>query len=463
MKKLNDFLQLKNRSLIKSTNSESIFDKINESATMKCILNSYELMNSTVSSLENNADLFPVSFLILHKNLVYIISASKTIKFVYKTNNEILDVFVLEDRKLILIEKYSKSIKIFPDYELDLNSYYEYNVCDENGQNHIRQMLTSNNNVIDLTFTKIVDLVFYLDNNEIKQYLIRTLSYETKDGEFDSSSEISSSKSDTLLRTSDYRRPDYSSVESITSSSSSGNSSSSSSDEENYCDKSLDGKIKLNDSKLQSINNILKIVQLKVIKPTGLPIENIFKIKDSLYSDGCIEKKFRPGRIYLTTSFDNTFILLRTDSSKKRPICCLFENFTKQPILTIKSSKYRSSNEIFTGAITTKDYVYLIHTSNKNTNKKMSLCKLELKENIDFIEVFDKSFYILCRNGIIELYKLKCLSANHRIKLVFSINSLSPHINDIINIGKINCRYSDINSTNFYKYFDIISINILIL
>ena len=433
IKKLNDFLQLKNRNA-KKTNNESDFDKINESATMKCILNSYELMNSTVSSLENNADLFPVSFLIIHKNLTYIISASKTIKFVYKTNNEILDVFVLEDRKLILVEKYSKSIKIFPDYEHDLNTYYEYNVCDENGSNYIKQMLTSNNNIIDLTFTKIIDLVFSLDNNEIRQYLIRALSYEKKDEEFDSTSEISSSKSDTLLRTSDNRRPIYSSVESITSSSSS-ESASSSSEEENYCNNSLNETIKLSDSKLQSVNHILRIVPLKVIKPTGLNIENILKIKDSLYSDGCVEKKFRSGRIYLTTSFNNSFILLKTESSDKRPVCCLFENFTKQPIVTIKSSKYRSANEIFTGAITTKDYLYLIHTSNKNASKKMSLCKLELKENIDFIEVFDKSFYILCRNGIIELYKLKCLSKNHRIKLVFSINTLSPHINDIINIG----------------------------
>ena len=155
---------------------------------------------------------------------------------------------------------------------------------------------------------------------------------------------------------------------------------------------------------------------------------------------------------------DNSFVALKCDP--KKPKCTVFRNFTKQNVTKIRPAQDVEANGMFTGAITTADYIYLVHnvdaaaTSHKRATargpkkpllrSKNALCKVELKDKCDFVHVINKRYYIMCRRGIIELYKLKCYDNVHRIKLIASVNSLSRKVTDMIYLdGYINCVTND--------------------
>lgn len=89
-----------------------------------------------------------------------------------------------------------------------------------------------------------------------------------------------------------------------------------------------------------------------------------------------------------------------------------------------------------------KEYVYMVHYIK---TPKVGLCKLEIKEKHDYARFVNRNYYLLSRNGIIEYYKLKCMNSTHRVKLVFSINTLSNKVTNILSIGKFkfsNCKNS---------------------
>ena len=91
-----------------------------------------KLIEETIDSI-SNPDLFPVWFLVINKFYTYIIAANRQIKFAYELKEietsgcEILDVFCLGMKQVVIVEKNSFSIKIFPDLEKDP---YKYKVID---------------------------------------------------------------------------------------------------------------------------------------------------------------------------------------------------------------------------------------------------------------------------------------------------------------------------------------------
>ena len=347
---------------------------------------------------DNNPNLFPVSFLIIRAQLTYIVTANKQLKFLYIAEKPILDVYMLEPCKLIVIEENECSIKIFSDYELEPLAFVDYPVCDDHN-NKIQQAVSSNNSIIDLGQIKVIDLVLLMHDGEIRQYLVKSSNYAPPD--------LQQSPANTLFRTTDNDDLYATNNEAVSALT-------------NFSYKNIGG---------------VNISLMQVIKPSGLHLENLMIIKDSLFTR---QKSDKLGRVYFSTS-DNSLVIIQNKNNHSKSSCCLFKQLTKQPIVSIAASRHVVKNEIFTGAFKTKDYLYLVHTTSMADNHQ-ALCKIELKERVDFVEVINEKYYILCRNGIIELYKLKCLGNKHRVRLIFSINSLSRNVTDLTCFG-ILCHF----------------------
>ena len=382
--------------LLNSKLKKSSYKKVNpellnsKKSIFKCVFTELD-SNST----DNNPNLFPVSFLIIRAQLTYIVTANKQLKFLYIADKPILDVYMLEPRKLLVIEENERSIKIFSDYELEPLAFIDYPVCDEQN-NKIQQAVSSNNSIVDLGRIKVIDLVLLMQDGEIRQYLIKSSNYAPPD--------LQQSSANTLFRTTDNEDLYASNNEAVSA---------------------------LTDFSYQNIGGV-NISLMHVIKPSGLHLENLMIIKDSLFTR---QKSDKLGRVYFSTS-DNSLVIIQNKNNHAKASCCLFRQLTKQPIVSIAASRHLVKNEIFTGAFKTKDYLYLVHTTTLADNRK-ALCKIELKERVDFVEVVNEKYYILCRNGIIELYKLKCLDNKHRVRLIFSINSLSRNVTDLICFGTL--------------------------
>ena len=65
------------------------------------------------------------------------------------------------------------------------------------------------------------------------------------------------------------------------------------------------------------------------------------------------------------------------------------------------------------------------------------LCKLEMKEKVEAIEILNSDYFLLAKDGVIEMHKLECLNKEHTLKLILSIHSLNRNITDMILIGKL--------------------------
>lgn len=77
-----------------------------------------------------NPDLFPALFLMINTKYAYIIGPNKQLKFVYESSNaEILDIFCLGEKRLIVVESGTSNIKIFSDYTVS-NRFVEFKVTE---------------------------------------------------------------------------------------------------------------------------------------------------------------------------------------------------------------------------------------------------------------------------------------------------------------------------------------------
>lgn len=66
----------------------------------------------------------------------YIIGPNRQLLFAYASNTEILDVFCLGRNRLVLVEKFTQSLRIFSDYKL--NRFIEFRVVENNEVNKHR-------------------------------------------------------------------------------------------------------------------------------------------------------------------------------------------------------------------------------------------------------------------------------------------------------------------------------------
>ncbi len=98
-----------------------------------------------------------------------------------------------------------------------------------------------------------------------------------------------------------------------------------------------------------------------------------------------------------------------------------------------ESNKSNKEN-LFIGSLRTNKYCYLVHPV--QIDGKRTLCKYKIKDKIDFVQMLSEKLYILCREGVLEIFKLSCLKNYHRVKLVYSVHCNSKQITDVICAGK---------------------------
>lgn len=109
-----------------------------------------------------------------------------------------------------------------------------------------------------------------------------------------------------------------------------------------------------------------------------------------------------------------------------------FHQFFREPVIKFKdaSDKY-SNNKVSwsSGALITKNYVYVVHSSKQI---KGALCKLELNEpNLDDIVVLSRNYFVYARNGLIEMNRVNCVKDSHLIKNLARFHSNSAKITDL--------------------------------
>lgn len=153
----------------------------------------------------DHPDLLPCLFLIIKKYYVYLITPNKQLKFVYASNknleHEILNAFCIGYKQIMIVEKNSTNIKIFPDFELNPYYYDEIDVCKENKSIYIKNVLTPNNNYVMNSAAMSVSLAIILNNDQIVNYYFQ---YKPNDEELDADESFGSDSSDS----SDYFRND---------------------------------------------------------------------------------------------------------------------------------------------------------------------------------------------------------------------------------------------------------------
>lgn len=92
------------------------------------------------------------------------------------------------------------------------------------------------------------------------------------------------------------------------------------------------------------------------------------------------------------------------------------------------------SSVLFHGIIQTTECVYLVHPNQKKRDNE--LCSIEIKGKPEWCEMVSKKCFIICKRGVIEMYKYKCLNNSHELKLIFAVNSFSQKITCIFRLGK---------------------------
>jgi len=393
MTKMNSYLE----SLTK-TPMRTNFNKV-EIKDIFCIL----LDANFVLEKTFNADLCPLSFLVVSKSLMYIVTANGQLKFVYQSsqNEEILNTFLLNLRVLIIILKNSPFIKVFPNYEEQPFKFIDVLICDMGCS--IDQVALPPISQIIHAEKFAINFLMVQSNQMLKKMSIR-LKYNNREQESDNLS------SDSL---------------------------------DNGFDDSDDSET--NDNQEEPANNktetIIKIIHLDEsaslivsthlkLFPTGLDNLSVISMKPILsISNEYKDSDHSP--YYLSTS-DGTFIVIDQNTMSFN----VFEKFAEQQIVELKFEAY---NKQFAGFMRTKDHLFIFHL--KERNKKEALCKFELKDKVELLEVLDENYFITSKEGIIDLYKYNCMNNIHRTKRLISINSYSRMITSLIVVGKRRNQY----------------------
>ena len=192
------------------------------------------------------------------------------------TDMEILDIFFIGDKQLVIVEKNSLRIKIFPNYEQDPNKFGEFEVSNSSNPNKIKEYHTTSNLNICGISRKIVEALLVLENGELRQFIFKTANTETS---------LDSDSSNFLFgysnQESDIKPFVFDSDK-----------------DSNYSDSSClseTGDIS------NQFNSNLFIEQLNPIKSTGLNVKTILHVKNSFYFS------FSSHRI----SFGNTYFRVR--------------------------------------------------------------------------------------------------------------------------------------------------------
>lgn len=258
-----------------------------------------------------NRETFPIQFLIVRNDLCYVYTADQQIKFVYNSKMtsglEILDAFCLGLRQIIVAEKKSSVLKIFPDYELGWKKVNEFNINEGNSEATIKDIRTTAN-VYQTKNDFEIDILVWLTNDVLKQYIIR---HERKDGRESVSTDDSSEFEF------DYYRGDYESVRFETESETESESGSDDEDENNS-------------AKFKPINKHLSYYLVRTIKNPGFDIENVLKIQNTnFWSFLNSNSRSQVGRIYMCMKNEDFIII---NPSSENPTAYLFKNLTDQPI-----------------------------------------------------------------------------------------------------------------------------------
>jgi hypothetical protein len=168
----------------------------------------------------------------------------------------------------------------------------------------------------------------------------------------------------------------------------------------------------------QQINKFLKVKILDTIKPCGIGDLKLLNPQMSVIKKANVETKF--DLLYLSSN-DGSLVMIGNS------VCKLWKNFTRQPILDMEVGQNFFS-------LKTEDYFYIVHAFHGNMEK---LCKLEMNEKVEAIEILNSDYFLLAKDGVIEMHKLECLNKEHTLKLILSIHSLNRNITDMILIGKL--------------------------
>lgn len=317
-------------------------------------------------------------------------------------------------KQLVVVEKNSFSIKIFPDFKFNSYKYQDHMLSSVSNPMRIKGCQSSNHSYIDGIYSIFIDMVVQFENNDLKQLLFK---YEDLDNRVRGQS----------------NKPGQEVL------------------------KESETEIKLNDK--------LSLVCKYNIRDPGLKAGfSALKSKDDFHlllnSSELIRYRMdKSSDVYLSDD-EGSFGIIKFSGSKVDVF--LFAQLTRQKAIKVKRClNSKNENDLFLGAIVCQNSVYILHTLQNGDNGNQSpislnssfcsetsndkhvtyrsfeesgntLCKHEIEEKVDYVEVLDERTYIVCRRGVFEMYKIKCLNHTHRVKLILSVNSLSTKIMDLI-------------------------------
>lgn len=335
---------------------------------------------------------------------------SSRILFLYESASEILDAFSLGLSQLLVVEKSTKLIKIFPNYLIGSRKFNEIVVADLGDSNYIESIACSRSVYENENSTEI-DLVCHFRNQDLKYILIRYLNKTHRDYDYDEDEDGYIFLSDNVTIKFD---------------------SESETDDDSDCETE-----KL--YKFIRVNKYIEFSILKTIKSMGRQIERVMKIQNS-YHAAMSESfgKFNLTRTYI--SFTNgDLMIINLNARKKKPILTyLFRNLCPDPILKIEHSVFNEADSLYL-VFFTKSSIYLVHSNVKQNEyeKQKGICLFELKGKYDNVIYLHKNLYLVSSYGIIEAFKLNCLLNRHRTKHLFSINTHSKQITRLLITGMI--------------------------
>ncbi|CAF0891255.1 unnamed protein product, partial [Brachionus calyciflorus] len=350
-----------------------------------------------------NPETLPIQFLIFSSKICFVLNLNSKIVFKYESELSILNAFCISLNQIIIVEKGTKCLKVFANYEIGSLKFNEILVGDLEKSNFIKSSTTSNSSY-ETEYNNEIDLLVEFQNGDVKQVLIRYLR----------------SRSPTELTESDNNSEQFLS-DNITLKFDSESSSESDSDSET--------ETRL---KFIRVNKNLEYSIIKTFRSTGFDLEKILKIENSpylIYSDDC--KRFNLTRSYF--KFKNgDFLIINLSVRKKNSLQCYhFRELIQEPIIKIDYAFKRDMTKSnFNLVIYTSRTIYLAHSNVKDDehDKKKGICLFDLRELYDQVIYYDRNFFIVSKDGLIEGFKLNCVNNKHRTKLVYSINTLSKQV-----------------------------------
>lgn len=349
--------------------------------------------------------------MIIRSDFCSILNLNSKTTFLYVSDLSIIDAFCIGLNQLVVVEKDTKIIKVFPNYEIGSLKFNEILVSDLNGSNFIKSA-TSSNSKYENESIKEIDLVCEFINGDIKQILIRYL----KQNRFDSVN-------------SDHGINYFLSDNKTLKFDSDSESESDDECEEDELEKNF---------KFIKVNKNLDYSIIKLFRSTGQELHKILKIQNSQFNYLLkTDEQYNLARSYL--SFKNgDFVIINLSLSPKKPVLCYyFKNPCKEPIVKIEHSLLHE-HDGFYFIFYTKSYTYLAHSNIKDddNDEQKGMCLFELNGQYDQVIYLNRNYFLVSKDGIIECFKLNCISKKHRTKLIFSINTLSKQVTKLIVNGK---------------------------